>query len=287
MFIVDDGSSDNTRVVVESYIGKFTDKGYCLTYIYQENAGQAAAVNKGLKYVKGRYLGWPDSDDYYNREDAISTFVHTLSELDDTYGAVCYIGTFVDEDTLKDKYRKTDFNKEEELFENCLLGGDMLAVPICYMVRMNAFDKVNSEREIYTKQHAQNMQMLLPLFYSYKCRTIHESLCNIVVRSCSDSHVVLSYEKQKERIQGWLDIKLNSLDQITELSNKDRDRYKLLCREKELKSKLELAFNFRKKKDVRRCLIDLKEMGAKVGIKKQVKAYLLNIPFLYDCLVKR
>ena len=32
-------------------------------YEFQENLGQAAALNRGLKFIKGEYLVWPDSDD--------------------------------------------------------------------------------------------------------------------------------------------------------------------------------------------------------------------------------
>ena len=49
IFVVDDGSSDDTKSVIESYIPKFAEKKYKLNYIYQENAGQSAAINNGLK----------------------------------------------------------------------------------------------------------------------------------------------------------------------------------------------------------------------------------------------
>ena len=52
MYVVDDGSIDNTRSVIESYIDRFTNKGYVLNYIYQDNAGQAAAINKALPLVE-------------------------------------------------------------------------------------------------------------------------------------------------------------------------------------------------------------------------------------------
>lgn len=284
VYAVDDGSTDNTREVIESYIEKYAEKGYILNYIYQENAGQAAAVNRGLKYVKGEYLAWPDSDDYYNCNNAISTFVHELNQLDSSYGVVCNIGTFVDEVTLKPTRHNTDYNKRENLFETCLLGGDFLAVPINYMIRMEAFDKVNPQREIYTKRHVQNMQMLLPLFYSYKCKTFHQSLCNIVERTTSYSRSSISYDKQKDEIQGWLDIKRNTLDSIVGMSDENRGRYKKRCIIKDLFSKLELALNHQRKQDAYDCIRNLKKMGVKVGIKSHIKAFLLSFPSLYAFL---
>lgn len=285
MFAIDDGSMDNTREIIESYITRFENRGYSLTYVHQENAGQAAAVNRGLKYVKGEYLTWPDSDDYYNRKDSISTFVNEITQLNSTYGVVCNIGTFVDEKTLQDQHREWDFNKRENLFETCLLGGDFLAIPINYMIRMEAFDKVNPERNIYIKQQAQNMQMLLPLFYSYKCKTFYESLSNIVVLSSSHSRHSRSYNNQKEVIQGWLDIKLNTLDKIKEMNNEEREKYKMLCLIKDLRSKLELAFNYKNRLGAQECIRRLKEIGVKVEVKKQAKAILLYFPWFYNLVM--
>lgn len=285
MFVIDDGSTDNTQEIIKSYIPKYQERGYNLTYIYQDNAGQASAVNRGLKLVNGEFLAWPDSDDYYNRVDSISTFVNELTNLDCTYGLVCFIGSFVDENTLENKPRKTNYNRKEKLFETCLLGGDFLAVPINYMIRMNSFDEVNPQREIYTGQRAQNMQMLLPVFYSYKCRTVNISLCNIVERSSSDSHKSKSYDCQTNDITGWLDIKINTLSQIREMPEKERKKYARLSQVKYFKSKLELAFIFKNKQDVRANIDSLEKMGVKVGVKKRIKATLLEIPLVYNFLI--
>ena len=72
MIVVDDGSTDNSKETIESYKSKFEEKGYSLLYIYQNNNGQAAAIDKGLKYVSGEYLIWPDSDDYFSFPSSIS-----------------------------------------------------------------------------------------------------------------------------------------------------------------------------------------------------------------------
>ena len=48
VFAINDGSTDNTEEVIKSYIPKYEAKGYSLTYIYQTNQGQSAAINRGL-----------------------------------------------------------------------------------------------------------------------------------------------------------------------------------------------------------------------------------------------
>jgi glycosyltransferase involved in cell wall biosynthesis len=54
--VIDDGSTDSTPTVLESY----TDK---VRYIRQENMGQASAINKGLALALGRYCLIVNSDD--------------------------------------------------------------------------------------------------------------------------------------------------------------------------------------------------------------------------------
>ncbi len=62
MIIVDDGSTDNTREVAQGYAQKHPGK---IRYIYQKNAGPAAARNTAIKNSTGEYLALLDSDDLW------------------------------------------------------------------------------------------------------------------------------------------------------------------------------------------------------------------------------
>lgn len=62
ILVIDDGSTDNTRAVVEEYRGKAPDK---VRYIYQENQGLACARNTGLRHAKGEYVALLDADDVW------------------------------------------------------------------------------------------------------------------------------------------------------------------------------------------------------------------------------
>ena len=103
MFVIDDGSTDNLSSIIRNYIAKFEKKGYSLTYIYQENQGQSVAINNGLKLIKGKYLVWPDSDDYYASDIAIESMVEILKNAKANIGAVRTLAYVRDEDTLKIK----------------------------------------------------------------------------------------------------------------------------------------------------------------------------------------
>lgn len=57
MIIVDDGSTDGTRDLVESY-----SHDPRIRYFYQENQGQSIARNLGIKESTGEFIGFLDSD---------------------------------------------------------------------------------------------------------------------------------------------------------------------------------------------------------------------------------
>ena len=56
IIVVDDGSTDNSREVLESY-------GDRITAIFQENAGVSAARNNGVSESHGEYIAFLDADD--------------------------------------------------------------------------------------------------------------------------------------------------------------------------------------------------------------------------------
>lgn len=59
LIIVDDGSTDDTREVVQRYSCQR------LRYIHQSQAGVAAARNRGIRVSEGRYIAFLDSDDVW------------------------------------------------------------------------------------------------------------------------------------------------------------------------------------------------------------------------------
>lgn len=71
LVIVDDGSTDNTKEVVEAY------KDLRIVYIYQKNQERSAARNNGIKQSKGDYICFLDSDDYFLPEK-LSNFKNAL-----------------------------------------------------------------------------------------------------------------------------------------------------------------------------------------------------------------
>jgi glycosyltransferase involved in cell wall biosynthesis len=77
VLVINDGSSDRTGEIAKRYGDK-------IIYIEQENQGQGAARNKGLKRAHGEFIAFLDADDYW-RKDFLE---HTVTFLEEHQEAI-------------------------------------------------------------------------------------------------------------------------------------------------------------------------------------------------------
>lgn len=59
IIVIDDGSNDNSRQVIEQYLDK-------VNYYFQLNAGVSSARNNGIKHANGELIAFIDSDDMWH-----------------------------------------------------------------------------------------------------------------------------------------------------------------------------------------------------------------------------
>ncbi|PLX70670.1 MAG: hypothetical protein C0602_03940 [Denitrovibrio sp.] len=64
LIIVDDGSTDNSKEIIEQFAKKDSRIKLC----FKENGGQASAFNAGYEAAKGDIICFLDSDDYFAPE---------------------------------------------------------------------------------------------------------------------------------------------------------------------------------------------------------------------------
>ena len=62
IIVVNDGSTDNSKEVIQKFIKENISSN--IIYVEKENGGLSDARNYGMKYAKGEYITFLDSDDY-------------------------------------------------------------------------------------------------------------------------------------------------------------------------------------------------------------------------------
>ena len=114
IIVVDDGSTDNTRKVIE----RFHDS---IIYVFQENRGVSAARNRGLELATGNYIAFLDSDDYLTN-GSIETRVKILEKYPDI--GVVFGSTYsktLGEEELRYKPKVTKPLISNKFYEDLLL----------------------------------------------------------------------------------------------------------------------------------------------------------------------
>jgi glycosyltransferase involved in cell wall biosynthesis len=82
ILVVDGGSSDGTREILESY-------GERIRWISERDRGQSDAINKGIRMARGEVVAWVNSDDYYPHGAVLGPVLEAFEsdpELDVVYG---------------------------------------------------------------------------------------------------------------------------------------------------------------------------------------------------------
>lgn len=71
IILVDDGSKDNSFEVCREYAEKYPEN---IVLIHKENSGVSGARNVGMRFVKGKYINFIDSDDLFSSNTCKKVF---------------------------------------------------------------------------------------------------------------------------------------------------------------------------------------------------------------------
>lgn len=194
LIFVDDGSTDGTARIIREYADAFREKGIPLIYLYQENAGQAEAVNQGMQHFRGDYLMFSDSDDWLS-DDCVEkklTYLQTHPDKMFVLGRAVIVEEGR-ENTVIHTFRREN-TASGWLFDDLMFERDAYYAPGSYMFRTEAFLKVLPSRHIYSGSGGQNWQLLLPMAYQYECGFLDDVLYYILARQDSHSRALPTYE---------------------------------------------------------------------------------------------
>lgn len=282
MFVIDDGSTDNTKEIVDAYVAMFAERGYILHYSYQANAGQSAAINKGLKLVNGEFLTWPDADDWYKTDDAIAKMVHALQDTgEDIRIARCQV-EYISEIDEKVVHVTTSHSQDMPfgiMDDAVYQKNDFCYAPISWMVDAKFLDDYIPNRDIYVHKYAgQNVQILFPYLANGKCVTCSDILACYLVRDASHSHNQRDYQLQIEYMQIQLNTYIQVISSLERLSQAKKDEYCQARHAYFMHKMLDLSFKWSKLNEFRRFYRKCKNNGVKVPSKYK-RIYLWTILF--------
>lgn len=278
LILINDGSTDNSVEIVNSYQQQLQDHGIKLIIHSQENAGIGAAINNGLKFINGDYFTWIGIDDYYH-PNFFSKLVNFM-ENNPQYSVVRNDGYIVDEDNTDIILgRMADSNHDkynEHLFENAILEKNF---QFGYsLVRMNDFLNVNPTRSIYPSREGQNWQLLLPIFYNGLSAFYPEPLYYVINNAWSVSRNPSKYGfshliAQKEEYKSILIHTLNSFE------FEDREKYLHLVHIKYARMKMRIAYTYHETEYTYAMYDEIKRLRA-VELKDRILYYRSKCRFL-------
>lgn len=170
IIIVDDGSEDDTKYVVDKYANNIN---YNITYIYQKNQGAQVARNTGFEKSSGEYVSFFDSDDlwkntkllkqvsYLNEHDNIALVFSDCEVMEDN---VLLKETFFDKNA---PYRGKVFNK--------LICSNFIPSPTP-LIRRSALHRVKNFDESLSKTSGQDWDLWLNIALDNEIDFIDEVL---------------------------------------------------------------------------------------------------------------
>jgi glycosyltransferase involved in cell wall biosynthesis len=129
LIVVDDGSTDSTRAIAESYADAR------IRVFHQANAGEAAARNHALRQMSGDLLAFVDADDTW-LPDHLALTAGSLaehSELDAVYTDGWHIDTHGNRLPSLASRRRGPF--EGDLFDAIVRASDVFGPPLCVVLR--------------------------------------------------------------------------------------------------------------------------------------------------------
>ncbi|MEL6864690.1 MAG: glycosyltransferase family 2 protein [Bacteroidota bacterium] len=161
LLIIDDGSTDDSRTIIESYANHPQIK-----IIYQQNQGLNITNNIALRLAVGKYIMRLDADDYLAPE-ALESMIQVL-EADSTLGLVFPDYYLVDQNNnITAEIRRHDFGEEVTLLDQPAHGA-------CTMIRVENLKAVGGYDEQYSCQDG--YELWIKFIANFKVNNIRKAL---------------------------------------------------------------------------------------------------------------
>lgn len=199
LIIVDDGSTDDSLMVITNRKKTLEEKGIAVHVLSQNHSGQVAAVNLALQKVSGELLTWCDADDYWTEDSIEKKAECLLIHLD--INMVRSNGVIQDDTATPITYKEKENQPfMADIFDE-LFHERILELAGRFMVRTEALFSCYPNRQIPVSPVGQNLQLLLPIASRSKCAYLNEELHVYCRRSSGHSSTKRSFTETMKRIE--------------------------------------------------------------------------------------
>jgi glycosyltransferase involved in cell wall biosynthesis len=136
LIIIDDGSTDNSREIISSYL--YDER---VRYIYQEHKGFSAALNRGIRESRGEFIGFLGQDDLYmpNKLQIQVKYFNVHKDVNLVHSNYCFIdssGRIIGVSNIKIPKFSSRRKLIEYIFINNFIGFETV------LVKRRCFDEV-------------------------------------------------------------------------------------------------------------------------------------------------
>ena len=139
--IVDDGSEDNTKKLVDSWI---EEKKIEIKYYYQDNSGKSQAYNLAILKCDTLLISCVDSDDYLD-DDAVEEIINDYKQSNNAIGLV-YMRRRADGTMISKWSSKLEYATLREAYSRYGIFGDTMLVYDTKIIKKHSFPKFKGEK---------------------------------------------------------------------------------------------------------------------------------------------
>jgi len=224
LIIIDDGSTDNSRAIIEQY-----ENNHKINIVYQERKGLTVSNNIALNLARGEYIMRLDADDYLDKS-ALKILVDEFDH--ENIGMVFGDWYVVDEKgVVLEIHRHHDFNSDVAIYDQPAHGACTMFKTKC-LRQLNGYDEsINRQDgyEIWLRliEHYTVKNINVPVFYyrhhGSNLTTDKAELLNTrakILRKYAKSN-----NKIKPKVVGIVPVRGSSIDSRSQPFIKIKNRY--------------------------------------------------------------
>ena len=185
IIVVNDGGSDRTEEVLQSYIRQNKIK-----YIYQNNKGLSAARNTGIKNAKGDLIAFLDDDDTWD-EIKIQLQVKKLKNNQDAIMCTCGV-------KINYLYTKMSYNNYpniEDITFDKMLFRNYMGISSCILVWAKIFNEIGYYDE--TLPAREDYDFHIRISKHYKVTYVNKVLVNYLIHENPNKQMNSGIERFK------------------------------------------------------------------------------------------